>query len=253
MNKQLILVLSGKKQSGKNTLANFIIGSYLVYTNQIHKFDITEKGLLKIPFSYDIPITKQLDMSIIVPEGEFNNCGFEGIKLYSFAEPLKSFCMEVLGLTYKQCYGSDKNKNTYTSCKWNNISNDIKNKHGYVNGLMRARKVMQIFGTDMVRTMLDDAWPIATYRKIKKEKMELAIVTDARFPNEISLGKECGVVSIRLMRDICKKDSHPSETALDDYKEFDKVFDNRTTNIEEQNKTAKPFIDFLLRNILSND
>jgi hypothetical protein len=251
MNKQLILVLSGKKQSGKNTLANFIIGSYLVYTNQIYKFDITEKGLLKIPFSHDIliPITKQLDMSIIVPEGDFNNCGFEGIKLYSFAEPLKRFCMEVFGLTCEQCYGSDEDKNTFTSCKWNNISNDIKNKHGYINGLMRARKVMQIFGTDMVRTMLDDAWPIATYRKIKKEKMELAIVTDARFPNEINLGKECGVVSIRLMRDICKKDYHPSETALDDYKEFDKVFDNRTTTIEEQNKMAKPFIDFLLRNI----
>jgi len=261
MAKQLIIVLSGKKQSGKNTLANFIIGSYLVRTNQIPSFVITQKGLLKIPLSYDQQPIEQPDMSdmsiieqnmsVIVPEGDFNNCGFQGIKLYSFAEPLKSFCMEVLGLTYEQCYGTDEVKNTFTACRWNNVSEDIKEKNGRFSGLMRARAVMQVFGTDMVRTMLNDAWPIATYKKIKKEKMELAIVTDARFPNEIKIG-ETSAISIRLMRDICRKDSHPSEIALDDYKEFDKIFDNRITTIEEQNKMVKPFLDDLFKKYFGN-
>ena len=257
MDKQLIFILSGKKQSGKNTLANFIIGSYLVYTNQVYKFDITEKGLLKIPLSHDMPIIEQPvieqpDMSIIVPEGDFNSCGFQRIKLYSFADSLKSFCIEVLGLTYEQCYGTDEVKNTFTACKWNNVPATIKEKNGRFSGRMRARAVMQVFGTDMVRTMLNDAWPIATYKKIKKEKMELAIVTDARFPNEIGFGKECGAISIRLMRDICKKDSHPSETALDDYKGFGKVFDNRTTTIEQQNEMIKPFLDDLFEKYFGN-
>ena len=258
MAKQLILVLSGKKQSGKNTLANFIIGSYLEYTNQIDCFDITEKGLLKVPswtstaFSLRTP-TEQRNIPVIISEGEFNNCGFQGIKLYSFADPLKRFCMEVLGLSREQCYGSDEDKNTFTFCKWDNIFEDIKNKYGFGSGYMRARKVLQIFGTDMVRTMLDDAWPIATFKKIEKEKKQLAIVTDGRFPNEINFGKDCGAISIRLMRDICKKDNHSSETALDDYKEFDKVFDNRITTIEEQNKMVKPFLDDLFEKYYEKD
>ena len=239
MEKQLVLVLSGKKQSGKNTLANFIIGRYLIRTNQISEFRIMENGCL---------LTS--NRIRIISEGAFNDCGYEGIKLYSFADPLKSFCMEVLGLTYEQCYGSDEEKNTFTFCKWDNISEKIKLKYGFKSGYMMARQVLQIFGTDMVRTMLNDAWPTATYIKIKKEKKKLAIITDGRFPNEIEIGKNCGAISIRLMRDICKKDNHPSETALDDYKEFDKIFDNRTTSIEEQNEMVKPFLDDLFKKYL---
>ena len=31
-------------------------------------------------------------------------------KIYSLAEPLKNFCIDVLGLSYEQCYGTEKIK-----------------------------------------------------------------------------------------------------------------------------------------------
>lgn len=244
--KQLIIVISGKKQSGKNTLSNFILGTFLKRTKQIDDFEITDKGLLKV-FGVAVMTRNEfgvfIEAPVIISEGEFNKFkGFKDAKLYSFAYPLKRFCMDVFGLEYDQCYGTDEDKNSITKCTWANVSRDIKKKYGKKTERMMAREVMQVFGTDMVRSMYNDAWPIATYNLIEDEKMKLAIITDARFPNEIDIGKGYGGKSIRLMR--CKhEDYHPSETALDDYRGFDVVLDNRTTNIPQQNDMVLPMID----------
>ena len=97
---------------------------------------------------------------------------------------------------------------------------------------------MQLFGTEMVRSLWQDAWSFATYKKIQDEGYDLAIITDARFPNEIEMGKDCGAKTIKLERSISTTDQHPSETALDDHPDeyFDTVVHNANMTITEQNE-----------------
>jgi hypothetical protein len=105
---------------------------------------------------------------------------------------------------------------------------------------------MQIFGTDMVRAMYYDAWARGTYNTIRKEMAKIAVIQDGRFPNEIDLGKEYNAKSIRLLRGIIEGDNHLSETALDNYKDFTVIIDNRNKSIKETNESIGELIYFWL-------
>jgi hypothetical protein len=234
---QLIITLSGKKRSGKNTLSNFIAGSFLKATHQVEKFSVTAKGLLK----YD---------KCTLTEGTFNEVGFKDVKLYAFSDALKRFCIDILGLTYEQCYGDDEDRDSIVNhIEWDTLPLSIRKDYDEVKtfpngreGNMTAREVLQIFGTEMVRSMYHDAWAEGTYKIIKREGFKLAIITDGRFPNEINIGKEFDAKSVRLLRDVSKGDEHLSEIALDGYKDFSYVLDNRDMTVKAQNEAFQPIL-----------
>ena len=229
---QLIIVVSGRKQSGKNTLSNFVAGTFLVETEQISSFSITDKGFL----NYEKDGVKSTVSHIS------KQSGFTDLKMYSFADKLKEFCMDVFGLSYDHCYGTEEQRNMLVEgCSWDKLNRDLRERYGFKSGLMTGREVMQVFGTDMVRAMCLDAWAAGTYSKIVREAKRLAIVTDGRFSNEINLGKKYGMKSIRLLRSVYK-DTHQSEIALDDYEGFDLTISNGSLTIEETNKVALPYI-----------
>jgi len=238
---QLIITLSGKKRSGKNTLANFIAGSFLTKTKQIERFTITKQGLFKY---------KRDKEYYTLDEGTFNGEGFHDVKMYAFSDALKRFCIDILGLTYEQCYGEDADRNSVVPhIEWDTLPLSIRKAHDIVQtfpngreGNMTAREVLQIFGTEMVRSMYHDAWARGTYNIVKREKIKLAIISDGRFPNELSIGKEFGAKSVRLLRDVSGGDNHLSETALDDYEDFDFTLDNRKMNVKAQNDAFQPII-----------
>lgn len=59
------------------------------------------------------------------------------------------------------------------------------------------------------------------------------IITDVRFPNEAKVIKDKGGIVIRVNREcIGSTDNHLSETALDDYKDFDYVIANNGNSID---------------------
>lgn len=153
-------------------------------------------------------------------------------KIYNFADPLKSMCIEILGLTTNQCYGEDEEKNELVNCYWEGKQ-------------LTAREVMQIVGTDMFRKMQHNVWADATIRKILKEKMDLALIADCRFPNEVDAVKKAGGIVIKLNRDLYHSD-HASETALDtenyDQNNFDLVVHNEHLNINEKNLIISRFL-----------
>jgi len=217
----LIIGASGKKQSGKNTLCS------------------------------------SLEQVIKVKLGE--DC-----KIYSFADALKEkVCMEVMGLTREQCYGTDEQKNTSTMYEWEKLPREIRHanklevehaSNGEIcnvilpTGYMTAREIMQIVGTDIFRQYFDDSiWVNATFRSIKKDNLPFALISDVRFPSEVEgVAKENGII-FRLLRDICEKDPHSSETALDNY-DWDSVYnayliDNRETSIEQTNEIIYDIFD----------
>jgi hypothetical protein len=148
-------------------------------------------------------------------------------QVYNFADALKKdICINILGLTHDQCYGSDEYKNTMTDCFW-----EGKN--------LTAREVMQFVGTDFFRKLKNSVWVDATINKITSEKKPLSIIADCRFPNEVKAIQDAGGVVIKLTRNPYNSD-HESETALDianyPMENFDLVIQNSLMTIDEQNK-----------------
>ena len=149
----------------------------------------------------------------------------EYAEIYNFADPLKQdICMNILGLSSKQCYGTDEDKNTLT---------DIVHK----GNKLTAREVMQLVGTDIFRELKPNVWADATINKIIKQNKKIALIADCRFPNEVDVVKKTGGLVIKLMRNPYNSD-HASEVALDqknyNYSNFDFVLMNHRLTIDEQ-------------------
>jgi hypothetical protein len=161
-------------------------------------------------------------------------------KLYSFADPLKQdICINLLGLSYNQCYGTDEEKNSLTDIKWVNIPGYDKDE------FMTAREVMEIIGTGIFRKIKYNIWVDATINKIKKDNFDLAILLDNRFPNEVdSVLNNEGLV-IRLTKNPFNSSSKP-ETALDpdqyDWSRFSLIIDNEHMTIEQKENSIKNFL-----------
>lgn len=154
-------------------------------------------------------------------------------KIYNFADPLKhDVCMNILGLTYEQCYGTDEQKNELVGCFWDGKQ-------------LSAREVMQIVGTDMFRRMKTNVWAAATINKIKKDNLDFALIADCRFPNEVEAVKDVGGLVIKLTRNPFNSD-HASEIALDEnnyhVSNFDLIIYNHNLTITEQNEIIYNFL-----------
>ena len=165
----------------------------------------------------------------LINEHKFNM----SYKIYSFADPLKQdICMNILGLTYDQCYGSDDDKNTMTDLWWDGVQ-------------LTAREAMEIIGTKIFRALKTNVWADATINKIKKENVDLAIISDCRFPNEVESVKNSGGINIRLDLDPFHSNSI-SENSLDhdvyDWSNFDIIIKNSKMTIEEKNKEILRFL-----------
>jgi len=264
-----ILALSGRKQSGKNTAANYIIGTYLAAL-QIVQGSITvhpDTGALWITdFLGDPEVAGELDMDRKNPYAVamFDKYINPYVKQYSFADLLKQeVCVNILGLTSDQCYGTNEQKNTPTHLKWEDMPGIITDKTmdymdydgkglgdyhlkalrltEHAEGPMTGRDVMQYVGTDLFRKMYYNVWATATLNKILRDDSSLAVITDCRFPNEVEAVQKAGGKVVRFTRDLFdKEDVHASETALDpenfDNNKFDFVIDNAKMTIREQNE-----------------
>lgn len=189
-----IIAFSGRKQSGKTTCSEGVLD----YFNKIIK-----------------PETNGV------------------VKIYNFADALKQdICINILGMTHEQCYGTDDQKNTITDMVWDNKN-------------LTAREVMQFVGTDIFRKMKTNIWAEAAIKRIKNENPDLAIIADCRFPNEVKAVKDAGGLVIRLVRNPFNSD-HSSETALDinnyNYSNFDIVLMNDRMGIDLQNFTVTQFL-----------
>lgn len=154
------------------------------------------------------------------------------VQIYNFADPLKQICIDVLGLAPRQCYGEDKYKNELVDCQWNGKQ-------------LTAREVMQILGTDILRTMQNNVWAGATIRKIQKDNPDVALIGDCRFPNEVEAVQNAGGIVIKLERSLFYSD-HASETALnkEHYNQdiFDYTINNQHIELDTKNEIILKFL-----------
>lgn len=226
----MIIGFAGKKQSGKNTSANIIAGTILHSIGFVTRVDGTTGDLQIIDENGQFIKLDLLSRNKEVQKW-FEDEIWPFVKIYCFADLLKTLCIDLFGLTYEQCYGTDEQKNETTHLHWLHMPKRIQGRIGY----MTAREVLQYFGTNIVRKMNNDAWVNATMKKIASDSSMMSIVCDARFPNEINAIKKAGGYNIYLMRSV-GEDSHESENAItdDDKKTFDYIIDNRGMTIQEQ-------------------
>lgn len=267
-----VVAFSARKSGGKDTSANFLLGTVMKKLSFIADFKVTDKGKLYCfgwanqaasdgVFDYDA-------QTQFVSSFKKNYLD-KHIKLYSFADCLKKdICMKMFGLTYEQCYGTDEQKNTLTHLRWEdmpgvvtpfvaatvlcdmcgdgsypkNLEYNIPSIMVHDEGVMTAREFMQFGGTEIFRKMCHDCHVNATNNQIEIDSPEIAVIRDARFVNEVDGTREKGGYVVRLLRDPNDgNDKHESETALDDYplENYFAVIDNREMSVAEQNDAIR--------------
>lgn len=172
------------------------------------------------------------------------------VKTYSFADPLKrNICIDLLGLTEQQCYGTDEDKNSLTNIRWEDMPNyDISwtyDSEYDTSGFMTARQVMEFVGTRIFRAMKQNVWVDSTLKQIQKDNYNIAIILDTRFPDEVDPILNVGGYVIRLTRNPFHSFSEP-EVALDpdryDWSKFSLVIDNENITEAEKNSLILQFI-----------
>jgi hypothetical protein len=232
-----ILAFSGKKQSGKNTLCNFLHGYQLKSFGVIEGFDILEDGKLIVDTMIKDDNGKDQrgmgEIDVTRTDIEFSIWAMDSvwpfIKHYAFATTLKEIAIGLFNIDRELLYGTDEQKNTLLEYKWENMPTKIKGKSGF----MTVREFIQYLGTEIFRKIYPDVWTNKAIADILSEEPHFAVVTDVRFENEIKAIQDAGGKVIRLTRSIESEDSHTSELELDNYDGFDAVIDTKNLNIQE--------------------
>ena len=152
----------------------------------------------------------------------------------AFANPMKRFCADVFGIPMEDMETeTGKAKNTHL--RWCDINQGIavafgKSKHTPCTDFITIRELLQVLGTEVFREgFYGPIWAEAPFRKqhtkrmisdesVEDIHMDVVLITDCRFPNEVEEAKKNNAILIRVIRNCKNEDRHISETALDDYK-----------------------------------
>lgn len=237
----MIIGISGKKQHGKDTVANIIM--WIAYHRIVHEQSI-ENPVYSIHEWLANP----------------TQAGYNWQKK-QFAGKLKEMVCMLIGCTMEQLEDNTF-KETPLGEEWQcwiipdgkyprlfpldvDISWIAKGEK-YFKRVMTPRMLLQLLGTDCGRNIIHpNIWINATMADYKLERYEPSIadkimrtenlgypnwiITDVRFPNELQAVKDRGGIIIRVNRQgAMSHDLHASETALDDYKNFDAVIENNS-------------------------
>lgn len=242
-----IIGISGRKQAGKNTVANYIVGDIIHKMEMIQDFYINEEGKLAIKTRDAFGNSDYGIFDLNRKDAAFTEYAEKELwpyaKIYHFADPLKEMCVDLFNLNPKNIYGDNNEKNEKTQYFWGDMP-DITRKYPDYNEQISHREFLEYFGTKIIRKIYNDAWSTFTLNKINREQPELAIIPDVRFPNEVQAIKDDGGIVIRLTRDMFHSDSQ-SENSLDaevyDWSNFDLVIDNSNLTIKELCDTLNLF------------
>ena len=251
-----LIGISGRKQAGKNTTANFMYGNKMLEHELVKDFRIGDDGSLQVYTANSAGVLDWGLVDITSHDSAFLEYAEQEIwpyiKLYSFSDALKAMCVKLLGISYTDAYGNDVQKSTLTHIRWENMPGVIADAElwnhilelypeglepvdliYHEKGYMTAREVMQYFGTEVMRRIHGPIWIDSTMKRIKEEGPEIAIIADVRFPNEADAVLDEDGELIRLTRFI--EDNHISETALNpqnfDQNKFTYLVDNQDKDI----------------------
>jgi len=240
----MIIGLSGKKQSGKDTVAKII--QYLIHDYNYPGVPITiERYLAGKKDYYESSYVGDLDYDIERRSGW---------QTKQFAGKLKQIVALLIGCTVEQLEDNQFKESSLTK-EWNVkhlyrgnrvvLTMDEENLYPHIPlDPITPRKLLQLMGTDCGRDILHpNIWINAlmadytpqrivasdSIEDISKNPYPNWIITDVRFPNEVKAIEDRGGIILRINRPGLKStDNHESETALDNYN-FDAILTNGGT------------------------
>lgn len=152
------------------------------------------------------------------------------------SDPMKRFCREVFDFTATQLYGPSESRNTPDS-RYRRSGHEP----------LSPREALQKLGTEWGRSCFEDVWVDYAVRRARfmlatgvdvmdgfgfDDSVDLVLITDVRFPNEMRGIQRAGGKVIRIHRPGCElggsAGQHQSEIALDSMpdSEFDAVIIN---------------------------
>lgn len=261
-----ILAISGKAQSGKTTLSNFLHGHEMKRHDIIEKFLISPQGELVVNSLFTDENGHQFeDMGVLDLQqrsDEFYQFASRRIwpliRAYNFADSLKEMCVMLFNIPPECVYGTDEQKNQVQEhLRWENMPGVVtpKDLDGlnfdgktlapynikelrltlHDEGPMTAREFMQYLGTDVMRKMYEPIWIDNCFNRIEEDSPEIAVIGDCRFINEVNAVKKRGGKVVRLLRSV-KQGNHTSEVDLDGYNGYDAVINNQDMSIEESTR-----------------
>ena len=262
-----ILAFSGKIGAGKTSCCNFITALALVH---LIKDDNNES---LAPYGAFVNVNGQL--AIFDEIGKENVISLKPhsataqawlstqlwpfIRLVSFADGLKEFCINMLGLQRELVYGNQEDKNQPSNIRWENlpysvyvdcngkISTSFVNHNGELfdektrkqvflkNGFMSIREVLEQVGSEVIRKIVPDAHVNGLVNTINMSNTPFILVDDVRFLNEVKSIQSLQGKVIRLTRTTEENNKHESNTALNNVDDniFDAVIDNTNLDMDQ--------------------
>jgi hypothetical protein len=211
---KLLVLISGKLNSGKNTLSDLI-------KNKI----------------YSSCRTSQASFALAVKESARDD--FRRV-----SELVNDVCVDVL-----DCISDPDERNNVQQHFIKLITDDdswFEKKNDF------SRIILQTYGTNIFRNRVDDNYWINLLKlELKENTDDVVFITDTRFVNEISeMEKEFRVLKLRVEREkeLGVIDEHESENHLDEYKEWDYIIPNNGS-LEDLNTSAETLSKLILNTI----
>lgn len=238
----MIIGISGKKQSGKDTVAKIIQG-----------FDIWKRNLA---LQTEYPLSNTFVRAYVLNRVSIYVSYWQVKK---FASTLKEIVSILTGFKVEDLEKEEiKNTNLFLSYKLLNKKantfeifasmEDLVERLNHlrtvyldvysaeeVNDLfvqeiisVTPRLLLQTIGTDIVRTINPNIWVNSLFADYQPNNLIYPswCITDVRFPNEVKAIKEKDGIVIRINRESAYNSTHSSEIALDNYEDFDYTIDN---------------------------
>lgn len=195
----MIVALSGKKKSGKDTVANFLV-----------KDQGFTKLSLATPLKDLIIKVFRIDPNLLYDDEKKDNelDGYITID-YSHLDEMRAIITEEWGVNIN--YETRENIEEY-------FGKEIKT----------PRQLMQVIGTDIIRNEINDEIFINLLVEKMKSIQTHIVVADVRLENERSKLLELGAIMALVKRDINKivEDDHISENDLGNEDEYDLIIEN---------------------------
>lgn len=229
--KPKVLVISGRKQAGKNTACNFVRGLVLLQVGLIDEFKVNEETLGEL-------FVKRRRSYVNVKDIPELNVSNRLIANYEYMDEAKQTVNRLFGIPFEYLSGTNGSKENLTKYRWEDMPGLAATEYADRKGCMTVRQFLQYFGTEVCKTIYRDVHIEATYNKIKEDGAAIATINGARFPEDVLFRPDfpAEVKTIRLARTVYPEDTHSSETSLDvgnfNWNQFDAVVWNQSMTIE---------------------
>lgn len=260
-----LILLVGSLQSGKTSTATAIMGHYLTNAGIIPNFNIRDDGKAHIVYDKKRNIGSEFDIETRDPAMVrwFAQSIWPHVKNESFATKFKNILIDFFGVNELCIYGTNEQKNSKTNIKTLDVlvlvkhlldqklhDKYLKRVENDPSDLLSGRELMQLFGSEVCRTIYENCNIDSAIRSLAQYDPEIGIIPDGRFANEVKYFQkikdksDINIIFIKLLRSEYEK-THKAEQAAPEIpdSEYHLVVDNQDMTIHEKNQIV---IDYLI-------